>query len=54
MSKTAMRLSDMRYNGGGGDFTGIQVITSYLFGEEPVHLNDLYYRPKDTTNSTGH
>lgn len=39
---------DMRYNGG-GDPTGIQVITSYLFGEEPVHLNDLYYRPKDTT-----
>lgn len=39
---------DMRYNGG-GDPTGIQVISSYLFGEEPVHLNDLYYRPKDTT-----
>ncbi|MFZ1323162.1 MAG: S41 family peptidase [Ignavibacteria bacterium] len=39
---------DMR-NNGGGDPTGIQVITSYLFGEEPVHLNDLYYRPKDTT-----
>ena len=39
---------DMRYNGG-GDPTGIQVISSYLFAEEPVHLNDLYYRPKDTT-----
>lgn len=39
---------DMRFNGG-GDPTGIQVITSYLFGEEPVHLNDLYFRPKDTT-----
>ncbi|HMS65717.1 MAG TPA: S41 family peptidase [Ignavibacteria bacterium] len=39
---------DMRYNGG-GDPTGIQVITSYLFGEDPVHLNDLYYRPNDTT-----
>lgn len=39
---------DMRYNGG-GDPTGIQVISSYLFGDEPVHLNDLYYRPKDTT-----
>lgn len=38
---------DMR-NNGGGDPTGIQVITSYLFGDEPVHLNDLYYRPKDT------
>lgn len=38
---------DMRYNGG-GDPTGIQVITSYLFGEEPVHLNDLYFRPTDT------
>lgn len=39
---------DLRYNGG-GDPSGIQVISSYLFGEEPVHLNDLYYRPKDTT-----
>lgn len=39
---------DMRFNGG-GDPTGIQVISSYLFGDEPVHLNDLYYRPKDTT-----
>ncbi|MCB0727561.1 MAG: S41 family peptidase [Ignavibacteriae bacterium] len=39
---------DMRYNGG-GDPTGIQVISSYLFGDEPVHLNDLYYRPNDTT-----
>ncbi|MEO8446327.1 MAG: S41 family peptidase [bacterium] len=39
---------DMRYNGG-GDPTGVQVISSYLFGEEPVHLNDLYFRPKDTT-----
>ncbi len=39
---------DMRYNGG-GDPTGIQVITSYLFGDEPVHLNDLYFRPNDTT-----
>lgn len=38
---------DMRYNGG-GDPTGIQLICSYLFGEEPVHLNDLYYRPADT------
>lgn len=39
---------DMRFNGG-GDPSGIQVITSYLFSEEPVHLNDLYFRPKDTT-----
>lgn len=39
---------DMRFNGG-GDPTGIQQISSYLFGEEPVHLNDLYFRPKDTT-----
>lgn len=38
---------DMRYNGG-GDPTGIQLICSYLFGDEPVHLNDLYFRPKDT------
>ena len=39
---------DMRYNGG-GEPSGIQIISSYLFGEQPVHLNDLYFRPKDTT-----
>jgi C-terminal processing protease CtpA/Prc len=39
---------DMRYNGG-GDPTGIQLICSYLFGDKPVHLNDLYFRPRDTT-----
>lgn len=38
---------DMRYNGG-GDPTGIRLICSYLFGDTPVHLNDLYFRPKDT------
>jgi retinol-binding protein 3 len=37
---------DMRYNGG-GDPTGIQLICSYLFGNEPVHLNDIYNRPED-------
>lgn len=39
---------DMRFNGG-GEPSGIQIISSYLFGEQPVHLNDLYFRPKDTT-----
>ncbi|MBS1550641.1 MAG: hypothetical protein JST15_01065 [Bacteroidetes bacterium] len=38
---------DMR-NNGGGDPSGIQVISSYLFSDEPVHLNDLYFRPTDT------
>lgn len=48
VENTDALIFDMRYNGG-GDPSGIQVISSYLFGEEPVHLNDLYYRPKDTT-----
>ena len=39
---------DLRQNGG-GDPAGVQLICSYLFGEEPVHLNDLYFRPKDKT-----
>ena len=39
---------DMRYNSG-GSASGVQLVCSYLFGEEPVHLNDLYFRPADTT-----
>ncbi len=39
---------DMRLNGG-GDPRGVQLICSYLFDDKPVHLNSLYYRPKDET-----
>ncbi len=39
---------DVRKNGG-GDPAMVALITSYLFGPEPVHLNDLYFRPEDST-----
>ena len=30
----------------------IQLITSYLYDEEPVHLNNFYYRPTDSHTQT--
>ena len=40
---------DMRYNGG-GDPEMVALICSYLFGPEPVHLNDLYWREGNRTD----
>src|SRR5579871_1204 len=39
---------DLRKNGGGDPAT-VTLIASYLFGPQPVHLNDLYNRPRDET-----
>ncbi|MEQ1692809.1 MAG: S41 family peptidase, partial [Gemmatimonas sp.] len=39
---------DVRRNGGGAP-EAVSLISSYLFGEEPVHLNSLYYRPDNNT-----
>ncbi|MFC4158665.1 S41 family peptidase [Chitinimonas lacunae] len=39
---------DLRHNGGGSPEM-VQFLTSYLFGPTPVHLNDLYYRPENST-----
>src|SRR5207244_1022074 len=39
---------DLRQNGG-GDPTMVAFITSYLFGPQPVHLNDFYSRPTNET-----
>jgi retinol-binding protein 3 len=39
---------DLRENGG-GDPHMVALISSYLFGDEPVHLNDLYWRNGDET-----
>ena len=41
-------LIDLRYNGG-GDPGLVAWVSSYLFGDEPVHLNSLYFRPADET-----
>jgi C-terminal processing protease CtpA/Prc len=40
---------DLRQNGGGDPAT-VALISSYLFGPEPVHLNDLYFRPTNQTH----
>jgi len=39
---------DLRRNGGGSP-EAIRILCSYLFGEEPVHLNSIYWRPTDRT-----
>lgn len=40
---------DLRANGGGSPHT-VALVTSYLFGDEPVHLNSLYFRPANRTD----
>jgi hypothetical protein len=39
---------DLRRNGGGTPGL-VALISSYIFDDEPVHLNSLYWRPSDTT-----
>ncbi|MCA9688432.1 MAG: S41 family peptidase [Myxococcales bacterium] len=53
MSKLAdaeVLVIDLRENGGGSPH-GVARMASYLFGEEPVHLNDIYSRREDRTES---
>jgi C-terminal processing protease CtpA/Prc len=40
---------DMRRNGGGNPAM-VALVCSYLFGPEPVHLNDLYWREGNRTD----
>ncbi|MFL5485128.1 MAG: S41 family peptidase [Gemmatimonadaceae bacterium] len=40
---------DLRRNGGGSPFT-VALVSSYLFGADPVHLNSLYFRPANRTD----
>ncbi len=39
---------DLRQNGGGSP-DAVAFVSSYLFGDEPVHLNSLYFRPANET-----
>lgn len=48
LANTDALIIDLRRNGG-GDPAMVALISSYLFGPEPVHLNDLYFRPNDST-----
>jgi C-terminal processing protease CtpA/Prc len=41
---------DLRESAGGGDPSTVVFLSSYLFGSEPAHLNDLYWREGNRTH----
>ncbi len=47
LSHTDALIFDLRKNGGGSPKM-IQLISSYLFDQEPTHLSGFYWRPTDT------
>lgn len=49
LANTDALIVDLRRNGGGSPKM-VALISSYLFGPEPVHLNSLYWRPQDRTD----
>jgi len=51
LSNTDALIIDLRQNGGGSP-SMIQLITSYLFDSNPVHLNNFYYRPLEEITQT--
>jgi hypothetical protein len=48
VANTDFLIFDLRDNGG-GDPAMVKLICSYLFGDKPVHLNDLYWRKDNRT-----
>lgn len=50
VANTDALVFDLRQNGG-GDPEMVALICSYLFGDKPVHLNDLYFRETNKTES---
>lgn len=51
LSNSDAIIIDLRKNGGGNP-NMIQLITSYLYGHKPVHLNTFYWRPTDSHSET--
>src|ERR1043165_1435042 len=49
VNNTDALIIDMRNNGGGNPAM-VALVCSYLFGPEPVHLNDLYWREANRTD----
>jgi C-terminal processing protease CtpA/Prc len=49
LQNTDALIFDLRQNGGGNPAM-IALISSYLFGDKPVHLNDLYWRKENKTD----
>jgi hypothetical protein len=48
LANTDALIIDLRRNGG-GDPNMVALLCSYLFDAKPVHLNDLYFRPDNST-----
>jgi C-terminal processing protease CtpA/Prc len=48
LANTDALIIDLRANGGGSPEM-VQYLCSYFFEGEPVHLNDLYFRPENET-----
>jgi len=51
LSNSDALIIDLTQNGGGSPQM-IQLISSYLFDDEPVHLNNFYWRPTDSHSQT--
>jgi hypothetical protein len=51
VASTEAVIFDLRQNGG-GDPAMVAFLTSYLFGPQPVHLNDFYFRPTNQTRQS--
>ena len=51
LANTDAVIFDLRQNGG-GDPNMVAFLTSYLFGSQPVHLNDFYNRPMNDTRQS--
>jgi retinol-binding protein 3 len=51
LSNASAIIVDLRNNGGGSP-SMIQLITSYFYGAEAVHLNNFYYRPTNANTQT--
>ena len=49
LANTDALIIDLRQNGGGAP-SMVALLCSYLFDPQPVHLNDLYFRPDDSTH----
>ncbi len=49
LQNTDALIFDLRQNGGGSPAM-VALISSYLFGDKPVHLNSLYWRKGDRTD----
>lgn len=49
ISNTDSLIFDLRHNDG-GEPAMVALISSYLFGNEPIHLNDLFWRKENKTD----